>query len=121
MRTAEIISAVARSYDITLSDICSHVRRKDLVEARHCAAYLCYTYTEDTLEAIARKMNRDHSTLIYAIRKVRSNGLKEKAEAILGAVDEFPSRDDRRKMWNRARKLLDELDMLLDKLRVEEE
>ncbi len=107
----EIIRAVAEHYRIHPSALSSSSRKQEHVKPRHVAAYLCYKYTDGTGDAIGRRLGTSRWTVYYAVRKVSRNGLREEAEAIMGRLLAHPSPELRR-----LRKLVDEIDLLLDRL-----
>jgi hypothetical protein len=66
-----IIKIVAKEYDVTYNDILSERRTKDVVLPRHIAAFFVKEMTPCTLPLIGRRFgNRDHSTILHAIRKI---------------------------------------------------
>lgn len=64
---------VCDTYKISLTDLQSSSRRKELAKARKVAMYLCRQYTSESLAAIGRSFNRSHSSVLYAV-----NGLNKK-------------------------------------------
>ena len=62
---------VAEHYNIKLSDMYSPKRNRSLVRPRQVAMYLCKRLTTYSLPDIGFRFGgRDHTTVIYAIRKV---------------------------------------------------
>lgn len=60
-------------FGVLRSDILSTRRTAPLVRARHVAVYLCKTQVSRSLPEIGRAFgNRDHTTILHAIRKVKS-------------------------------------------------
>jgi chromosomal replication initiator protein len=69
----EIVSAVAKRFGLSSDEIRSGRRHASLVRARHFAMYLAKQLTRLSLSEIGRFFgNRDHSTVLHAIRKVES-------------------------------------------------
>jgi chromosomal replication initiation ATPase DnaA len=67
----QILVAVAEYLDISIADIKSESRSKQLVYARHLFCYLCKKHTDKSLPEIGRRIgNRDHSTVLHAVRKM---------------------------------------------------
>jgi hypothetical protein len=67
----EIQRAVAKHYNITISDILSVRRTNDVVLPRQIAAYLAKVLTTRSYPEIGRRMGgRDHSTILHAVRKI---------------------------------------------------
>jgi chromosomal replication initiator protein len=67
---AEIQSAVADHYGITVEQILSPRRNASIVWPRHVAMWLAREMTGLSFPALARQFNRDHSTIIYAGQRV---------------------------------------------------
>lgn len=65
-----IISEVSRFYSIPESTLRGTLKNKGTAEARQIAMYLIRQLTNLSLPDIGREFGRDHSTVIYAIRKV---------------------------------------------------
>ena len=61
-------TAVCRTLRIPRSDLLSSRRTPDVVRARQVAIYLVRELTELSLAEIGRHFDRDHSTIVYAIR-----------------------------------------------------
>jgi hypothetical protein len=70
--TATIQRVVARHYGVTLVDLLSARRTKQVAFARQVAVYLVRQHTLLSLPAIGRLFgNRDHTTILHAARKIR--------------------------------------------------
>jgi len=69
-RLNHIMRLVAFVTDMTVDDLSSHHRGNDYVKARHIAMWLAMQNTTLSLTRIGRKFNRDHTTVLYAHRKV---------------------------------------------------
>ena len=67
-----IISEVARFHNITEDVIRGTQRNKGSAEARQLAMYLIRKMTNLSLPDIGKEFNRDHSTVIHAVRKVET-------------------------------------------------
>lgn len=67
----EIIRVVAVKHGISVQDIKSESRSRHMVEARHEAMALVYKLRPDlSLPAIGRIFNRDHTSVLNAVRKM---------------------------------------------------
>lgn len=64
----DIIEAVARVFDISVEDITGTRRIPEFVYPRQIAMYLCRHKTEAGLKEIGAAFNKDHTTVIYAIK-----------------------------------------------------
>jgi chromosomal replication initiator protein len=68
---AEIITAVAAFYDITLDLMRSKLRTKPVAHARQVAMFMCREHTSASLSQVGRKFgNRDHTTVHHAWHKI---------------------------------------------------
>ncbi|HET7682017.1 MAG TPA: helix-turn-helix domain-containing protein [Xanthobacteraceae bacterium] len=65
-----VISAVAKYYDVSLGDLVSCRRTRDVVWARHVAMYLAKELTEHSLPTIGRVFARSHSSVLHACRRI---------------------------------------------------
>ena len=67
----QILEEVSRFFDISIDDLKSNRRTKELSYARQIAMYLCRNLTEDSLKSIADVFGKkDHTTIIYACGKI---------------------------------------------------
>lgn len=67
-----IISQVSKFYSIDESVLRGTLKNKGTAEARQVAIYLIRTLTNLSLPDIGKEFGRDHSTVLYAIRKVET-------------------------------------------------
>ena len=65
-----IIEEVSKHYNISINDIYSTKKNKEIATARQIVMSLCNKLTEDTKSNIGNKMGRDHATVIHNINKV---------------------------------------------------
>ena len=65
-----IIKAVAEFFNVTIEDMVSHNRRKEIVEPRQIAMYLLRDISELSYPHIGEKMGRDHTTAIHSYEKI---------------------------------------------------
>ncbi len=68
-----IIEKVADFYDVKPDEVMGKGKTKNVANARQMSFYLIRKLTSLTLEQIGEAMNRDHSTVLYSIRKVEEN------------------------------------------------
>ncbi len=66
-----IMEEVTKHYNVSVNDILSNKRNKEIAIPRQIIMYLCDKLTEDTKSSIGSKLNRDHSTVISNINKVK--------------------------------------------------
>ena len=68
-RTNYITDIVLAFYNVRLKDLKSNSRKPVYVRARHILLYLLRSYTTASLKELGRHINRDHTTVIYALNK----------------------------------------------------
>lgn len=66
----QLLRAVSKLYKVTLADLCSPSRRRELVEPRHSAMYVLYKKGGFSLERIGEIFDRDHSSVLHAVQRV---------------------------------------------------
>lgn len=68
-----VIEIVAEHFNISTDQMISKTRSNDIAKPRQIAMYLCKNMTSTPLDTIGALLGgRDHSTIIYGIRKVTS-------------------------------------------------
>ena len=89
-----IIQEVSNLYGVTAEDIRSKKRSQQISNARKVAIYLVHEITQMTLASIGEEFgNRDHSTIVYAIKYVtknmkKDNNLRDAIESITKTIRE---------------------------------
>lgn len=77
----DIQRAACAYYDVTRAELTGARRWADLVTARWTAIYLAARTTGLSLLTLGRMFNRDHSTLLYALRRVEARRRRDRAFA----------------------------------------
>jgi chromosomal replication initiator protein len=67
-----ILRAVADFFHVTVEDLVSHSRRKEVVEPRQIVMYLLRDISELSYPHIGDKMGRDHTTAIHSYEKINN-------------------------------------------------
>ncbi len=67
---SQILKAVADFFNISVEDLISHNRRKEVVEPRQIAIYLLRDISELSYPYIGEKLGRDHTTAIHSYEKI---------------------------------------------------
>ncbi len=68
----DIKKVVAEKWNVSISDIDSEKKQKDIVIPRQIAMYISKNLTSKSLPEIGKNFGgRDHATVIYAVKKVR--------------------------------------------------
>jgi hypothetical protein len=68
----QIIREVCAEYNVSETDVLSHRRTQCLIRPRQKICYRLKNETMASLPEIGRLMNRDHSTIVYSIRKAEA-------------------------------------------------
>ncbi|MBQ7870721.1 MAG: chromosomal replication initiator protein DnaA [Oscillospiraceae bacterium] len=88
-----IISEVCRFYSIEESILRSNQRNKGSAEARQIAMYLIRKMTNLSLPEIAKEFGKNHTTVLYSIRRVEedlrntANGLQDNVRDIMANIN----------------------------------
>jgi chromosomal replication initiator protein len=67
---ATIMAATAEYFDTTVEELRSPGKTRELAQSRQIAMYLCRELTELSLPKIGQAFGRDHTTVMYAQRKI---------------------------------------------------
>lgn len=83
---------VCAAFNISLEDLRSAKRRKELAVARKVGMYLCRRYTTESLESIGKSFRRSHSSVLYAINDLtkamqKDNKIKRQVEHVSHRLD----------------------------------
>lgn len=96
-----ILDCVAAYYGVSVKDICSSSRRRNLVAARSNFAFIareidliCGHRYKHSLQFIGTMINRDHSSVIHAIERVKNDciaprfkkELKDLIDSLFGTI-----------------------------------
>lgn len=66
-----IIRTTAHAYGFSVEDVLSSSRRQPLVLCRQISMYLCRELTDLSLPKIGEHFNRDHTTVLHSVEKVK--------------------------------------------------
>ncbi len=69
---ATIMAATAEYFETTVEELRGPGKTRALAQSRQIAMYLCRELTDLSLPKIGQAFGRDHTTVIYADRKIRS-------------------------------------------------
>lgn len=76
-----LVKAICDMFAVSKDDLIGSNRMAYIVTPRHILYYMGYTYTQNTLPALGMKLDRDHTTILYGVQKIRERKLKNKALA----------------------------------------
>ena len=85
IKIADIILIVAAYYGVERDDILSGGRHKTISRCRQVAMYLSSTLTLHSSKEIGRAFDRDHTTVLHAVRRIEA--LMQTDGALKTAVD----------------------------------
>ena len=77
----EIQKKVAEYFNISVKEIQSSRRARTVARPRQIAMYLAKQLTSRSLPEIGRKFDRDHTTVMHAVRKVEELIIEDKSLA----------------------------------------
>jgi len=88
----EIQKKVAEYFNISVKEMQSSRRARTVARPRQIAMYLAKQLTSRSLPEIGRKFDRDHTTVMHAVRKieelvVKDKGLSENVEALRRSLE----------------------------------
>jgi chromosomal replication initiator protein len=66
-----IIRTTASAFGYSVEDVLSSSRKQPLVLCRQVAMYLCRELTDLSLPKIGESFNRDHTTVLHSVEKVK--------------------------------------------------
>jgi chromosomal replication initiator protein len=88
--TATIMAATAEYFETTVEELRGPGKTRSLAHARQVAMYLCRELTDLSLPKIGQAFGRDHTTVMYAERKIRDE-MPQKRE-VFDQVKELTTR-----------------------------
>jgi len=93
-RLREIIGIVASRFGVAPADILSDRRHAEIAAARHAACWLARQLTPLSYPAIARRLGRDHTTVMHSVRaaELRIGRDSRFAERLAGLEAELAGR-----------------------------
>jgi hypothetical protein len=74
---ADIQQMVASYYGLPLSAMTSESRVRKITHARQVAMYLASEITRNSVAEIGRRFNRDHTTVLHAMREINQRSEKD--------------------------------------------
>ncbi len=82
IKVEEIQQVVCKHFSVTKADLLSSCRARTLVRPRQIAMYIAKVMTGRSLPEIGRRFgNRDHTTVLHAVRKIEDMVTKDRALA----------------------------------------
>lgn len=85
-----IMATTAEHFNVTVEELRGPGKTRALAQSRQIAMYLCRELTDLSLPKIGQSFGRDHTTVMYAERKVRAD-MAERHE-VFGQVQELTTR-----------------------------
>lgn len=80
----EVLRRVCEAEGVTMADMLSARRHREIARPRQMAMYLAREMTLATLPMIGRVMRRDHTTVLHGVRTIRS--LMERDAAVAASI-----------------------------------
>jgi chromosomal replication initiator protein len=66
-----LLSTVAHTFDVSVEELTSSVRKKEFALARHVAMYILKEKKNVNVMKVAELFERDHSSVIYAVARIK--------------------------------------------------
>jgi chromosomal replication initiator protein len=74
---AEIMAVCAKAYSMNVDLLCGRSRLRRVVRPRQFAMYLCRKYTNASLKEIGRAFDRDHTSVMHAVKAIEQRALEQ--------------------------------------------
>ncbi|WP_430334925.1 chromosomal replication initiator protein DnaA [Rhodococcus sp. ACT016] len=71
INASTIMAVTAEYFNTSIDDLCGPGKARPLAQARQIAMYLCRELTDLSLPKIGQTFGRDHTTVMYADKKIR--------------------------------------------------
>lgn len=69
-----LVALAARAGGVSPEEILGPSRRRPVAAARQVAIALVFQHTQNSLPGVGRLMGRDHTTVLYSLRRLNRNG-----------------------------------------------
>jgi chromosomal replication initiator protein len=86
INVSHIQKVICDSFQISLEELNSKSRRKEIATARKIAMYLCRQYTTQSLMSIGQSFKRSHSSVLHAINEL-SKEMKDQGSKLKRQVE----------------------------------
>lgn len=94
MIRSQLIPRIARYYNTTPELILSSTRTASIMTARHVAMYICRHVYGMGFKQIGHAFNRDHSTVVYGVDKIRHTNDPELKQQLEILISDLKSADN---------------------------
>lgn len=86
----DVLRAAAQYFAISRDQLLGQQKARDLTRARHLAMHLAYEHAGASILKIGRVFKKDHTTVLYAVRKMRADAsIAADAEKIMELADQM--------------------------------
>lgn len=75
-----IIGVISRRMNVTLDELCSRDRHKEVLFTRQCCLYFMRKLTKMNLEKIGKTLKHDHATVLHSIKVIENMKLTRHGE-----------------------------------------
>ncbi|WP_456369816.1 chromosomal replication initiator protein DnaA [Thermodesulfatator atlanticus] len=89
-----IVDLVCKHFRVSREELFSRKREKKIAFPRQVAMYLCRRFTDESLQSIGKLFNRDHATVVYAVKNIdkkisQPGSLKYQIEYLCREIEEY--------------------------------
>jgi chromosomal replication initiation ATPase DnaA len=81
-KVSDAVNLACEMFGVPPSEVMSGARQRNVVHVRHVVMAVLYHQNQMTLAAIGRAMDRDHTSVLHAIRSADKDHVKKVAEAL---------------------------------------
>lgn len=86
----KILSIVCDYYNLSMDEIRSSKKKKEILLARQISIYLCRTLIPDlSFKQLGKIMNKDHTSILYSINKVQTKLNTKDGAGLKNTIDHF--------------------------------
>jgi chromosomal replication initiation ATPase DnaA len=114
-----LAKAICDLFAVRKEDLLGKNRMAYIVQPRHVLYYMGYTRTHHTLNTLASFLDRDHTTVLYGVQKIRSQYLKNKSlQMKIEEVDLLATAYEEKRQKN-LEELREEVQVMIERIQME--
>lgn len=88
----DIIEAIVKYYEVSKEDLVNKCKKEEFVTPRQMAMYIMRTKNFTSFQKIGRRFNRNHSTVVYSVNKIKEDidffkSMKAQYDAIIKIIE----------------------------------
>ena len=87
-----ILEETSEVCEVTIEQMKSAIRKREVAVARHIYSYLCRKHTRCSFDYIGRQINRDHSSVLFGAKKIKNwldmKYYRQEFESIITSIED---------------------------------